>query len=135
MPCRSSSHGVYQNVASSPSAFIFLPCRPRKFQFQQDGASVHRSAATKAWIKGKSIREFNEGVWPPQSPDLNVIEHLWPLALQELGSTIFHNRDSLWKALQKAFAKIPPQVVQKLYASIPDRLTAVQLAKGGNTRY
>ena len=78
---------------------------------------------------------FNRGFWPAMSPDMNPIEHLWPMVLRNLNGAIFSGREQLWSALQEAFAAITPDQVDKLYKSMPDRLAALRAAKGGATRY
>lgn len=78
---------------------------------------------------------FNGGVWPPQSPDLNPIEHLWPMVLHKLRGHVFAGKDQLWSALQAAFAEISPEQVKALYDSMPNRMRAVIAARGGHTRY
>ena len=47
----------------------------------------------------------------------------------------FTNKDSLWRALKKAFAEIPMQKIVNLSNTMLDRLKAVGLAKGGSTCY
>ena len=78
---------------------------------------------------------LNNGFWPPQSPDLNPVEHLWPIVLRQLNGCVFSGREQLWTSLQEAFAAITPAQVAKLYQSMPRRLQAVKAAKGGATRY
>ena len=101
----------------------------------QDGASPHRALSTIAWLNAKKVKRLNGGVWPPQSPDMNPIEHLWPMVLRKLNGSVFSGKESLWTALQAAFAAIKPSQVQRLYASMPRRMKAVIAAKGGHTRY
>lgn len=110
--------------------FIFRP-----YKFQQDGAPAHRALSTTAWLRRKKVQRFNGGVWPGQSPDLNPIEHLWPLVLNKLRGSVFAGKDELWSALQGAFAEIQPAQIQALYHSMPNRMKAVIAAKGGHTRY
>lgn len=43
--------------------------------FQQDGARCHVSKRTKAYLERKGV-DFIDN-WPPYSPDLSPIEHLW----------------------------------------------------------
>ena len=78
---------------------------------------------------------LNKVFWPPMSPDLNPIEHLWPMVLRHLNGAVFSGREQLWASLQEAFASITPAQVGRLYASMPSRMAAVKAAKGGATYY
>ena len=42
----------------------------------QDGASVHRAGMVDDFFYGNNIQTIED--FPPQSPDLNPIEHVWP---------------------------------------------------------
>ena len=43
--------------------------------FQQDGAQADTSAVSRAWLN-ENIPNYIEN-WPPNSPDLSPIKHLW----------------------------------------------------------
>ena len=88
-----------------------------------------------AFVTNKRVPLLNKGFWPAMSPDLNPIEHLWPMVLRQLNGAIFSVQDQLWSALQKAFAAIQPSQVDRLYKSMPARMAAVKAARGGATRY
>src|SRR5579859_6335415 len=53
--------------------------------FQQDNATPHVSKKTHAWLEGL-MREHRVLLmqWPPNSPDMNLIEHLWAYLKAEL---------------------------------------------------
>lgn len=75
--------------------------------------------------------------WPPQSADLNPIEHLWDYLKKRLGE---YNEPptsmaQLWERVQVEWENIPASVCQKLIESMPRRVEAVLKAKGGYTKY
>lgn len=112
-----------------------LTLRATRYQFQQDGAPVHKSGSTKRWLQAKRIRLFYHDNWPPCSPDMNPIEHLWPMVTHKLNGKVFNSKDALWDALKVAFATISPAQVLRLYDSMPNRLQCLKAARGGHTRY
>ena len=107
----------YNNLPSSRSS---------SYKFQQDGAPVHRSKATKKWILEKHIRQFNDGIWPPNSPNMNAIEHVWRMVGRQLIGKIFPSKDALWAALEEAFSRVTPAQIGALYDSMPRRLVPFQ---------
>jgi hypothetical protein len=140
----------YQNILKSAKLFIkprykihtkfvdpdslFL-IRRSGIRFQQDGAPVHKARSTTSWLKTEGVRMFNGGIWPASSPDMNLMEHIWPMVSHKLVGQVFPDRDTLWSALQVAFAEITPTQIGRLYASMPNRLQALYQARGGHTRY
>ena len=115
--------------------------------FQQDNDPKHTSGLMMGPLRrlpdGRSIRMpgwFSlNGVrllrTPAYSPDINPIEHLWSIVKRELRGQRFRNRDELWAAIQPIWNSIPLQKIIKLVDSMPRRLHAVRLAKGGPTKY
>ena len=122
-------------------ATLCVPCSSsrttsaRSKLFQQDGAPCHTAKDTKEWLKQKKVNLFNEGVWPPYSPDLNPVEHIWPMVTRKLTKPAYNTKDELWAALSQAFSEITPGDVLNLYKSMPARIKAVIEAKGSHTRY
>ncbi|ORD95392.1 TCB1 [Hepatospora eriocheir] len=51
------------------------------FIFMHDNDSKHTSGVVKDWIDAKEIDILP---WPPQSQDLNPIEHIWAFIKKEL---------------------------------------------------
>lgn len=120
-----------------------LPILQANSIYQQDGARIHTSKLAKSWFEKHGIHVLK--YWPPYSPDLNPIEHLWPLlkeALYQLYPDI-----ELWKggedkvaermedALVHAWGTIRDSIAYNCVASMPERLQAVYSARGWYTRY
>ena len=75
--------------------------------------------------------------WPPQSPDLNPIEHLWAMLKRRLNQ---YERPpngmlELWERVQAEWNNIDREVCVRLVESMPDRIKAVLKAKGKWTVY
>ena len=100
--------------------------RASRHRFQQDGASVHRATSTRTWLTTNRVRMFYEDKWPPNSPDMFAIEHLWPKVTHMLAGKGFVGKEALWVALQAAFATIPVHEVDHLYESMPSRLASLK---------
>ena len=120
-----------QEILSGALKFI----KSKSVQFQQDGASPHTAKSTKKWLAKKKVRLFNGGKWLAHSPDLNPIEHLWPVVSRNLVGRCFSSGDSLWAELQVQFGAIPKETVRNLYGSMARRMAAVLVAKGAHTKY
>lgn len=101
--------------------------------FQQDNASCHVSATSRAWFEEGGIKLMK---WPPQSPGLNPIENLWA----DLKKRVYThprapNLEALWEIIEGEWDSTPPDLCQRLVDSMPRRLMAVINAKGGYTKY
>ncbi|CAM2719031.1 unnamed protein product [Rotaria socialis] len=96
--------------------------------------SNRRKAAPDVAIDLK--RDHNNKLkWPPQSPDLNPIEHIWDELERRLKPHSPKNKNELWNIMQKEWNGIGREVTSKLVDSMPNRLQEVMKHHGGPTRY
>ncbi len=81
--------------------------------------------------------EFTLLQCPPQSPDLNPIEHLWDVEEWKIRimDVQLTNLQQLCNAIMSIWTKISEECFQDLVESMPRIIKAVLKAKGGPTQY
>jgi transposase len=118
-----------------------LPHYRRGQLFQQDNARIHTAAATRAFLARHGIRTIN---WPPYSPDLNPIEHMWWHLKKLLHKHYpefnnFSRAEEEWdrfcEALKECWRAIPSRLIKQLIMSMPARIRACQRSRGWHTKY
>jgi transposase len=80
--------------------------------FQQDNAPIHTAKHTENFLQEAEIDVLQ---WPPQSPDLNPIEHLWD-ALDKM---------TRFQVLQESWQIFSSDVLFNLLNSMPARIAKV----------
>ncbi len=88
--------------------------------FQQDNASCHKAQIISDWFL-EHDNEFNLHKWPPQSPDLNPIEHPWDVVEQEICIMDVQptNLQQLRDTIMSIWTKISEECFQHLVKSMP----------------
>lgn len=102
--------------------------------FVQDNATCHSSKMTKKWLSEQNIKTI---VWPPNSPDLNIIENVWSIlkrAVSKRQTEIF-DKDSLFRIVEEEFNKISLDYIRGLYKSLPRRLKTLKEFNFFSTNY
>ena len=117
--------------------YLFPSARPlssNRYIFMQDNAPCHTAAVTKHFLSNEDITALE---WPAQSPDLNLIEHLWDWIEKELRSQCQHysNKEILWSAIKDIWERSSQDVIRSLINSMPRRIEAIIKARGGHTSY
>ena len=98
--------------------------------FMQDGAPAHTAKLTQNWCQQNLPRFWAK---PGNSPDLNPIEHLWSILndkLEKFEQATMYSK-SLEKNLEKAWASISDDILDKLVCSMPQRMALVLENDGG----
>ncbi len=96
----------------------------------------HKAQIISDWFL-EHDNEFTLLKWPPQSPNLNSIEHLWDVVEREIRimDVQLTNLQQLRDAIMSIWTKISEECFQYFVESMPWIIKAVLKAKGGPTRY
>jgi hypothetical protein len=102
--------------------------------FQHDNAPIHKAKIVQKWFLEQPFTVLE---WPAQSPDLNPIEHVWAILKHRLNShpTPPVGLLQLWERVEETYKTITTEQCERLYASMPDRIVAVLVARGKWTRF
>ncbi|KAK3541531.1 hypothetical protein QTP86_029169 [Hemibagrus guttatus] len=75
--------------------------------------------------------QFEVLTWPPNSPDLNPVQHLWDVLDKQVPTmeTPPHNLQDLKDLLLTSWCQIPQHTFRDLVESMPRRVRAVLAAK------
>jgi hypothetical protein len=99
------------------------------YVFQQDGAPAHTSRDTLLRLRFQ-VRLL--ATWPANSPDLNVIEHVWGMMKRVLSSLAIGSEAELKAALTTIWMEIPQDVLDSLVDSFRYRLHLLILHGGAS---
>ncbi len=96
----------------------------------------HKTQIISDWFL-EHDNEFTLLKWPPQSPDLNPIEHLWDVVEREIHIMDVQttNLQQLRYTIMSIWTKTSEECFQHLVESMPRRIKAVLKAKGSSTRF
>jgi len=122
----------YVNEILRPHVLPFMERHPEMTRFQQDNARPHAARFTREFLDDNDIRVLP---WPPYSPDLSPIEHLWDILGRRVLARHPRTRNDLVRILQDEWIAVPQQTIRRLIRSMRSRCTACIEASGGHTRY
>jgi transposase len=126
---------LYQKILEEDflETLSYYKIKKDNITFQHDNDPKHTSKCIKTWLKKNKIKVL---YWPPQSPDLNPIEHLWSEAKRRLYKLPkATSKEDLWKKLQEIWNNIKSEDCIKLIDSMPERIRDVMKVKGSYTRW
>ncbi|UYV68927.1 hypothetical protein LAZ67_6001683 [Cordylochernes scorpioides] len=88
--------------------------------YQQDNARPHT-----ARISQQALQDVQMLPWPPNSPDLSPIEHVWDIIGRRLHALPQpRSEDELWQVVEREWRAIPQDAIRTLIDSLPRRVAA-----------
>jgi hypothetical protein len=107
---------------------------PTKVGFQHDNDPKHIAKNVQLWLSSKPFQLLQ---WPAQSPYLNPMDHFWALLKQRLSQVTPRPRgvQELWENVCSIYRSFDAKDCDKLYKSMPRRISIVLKAKGYWTKY
>jgi hypothetical protein len=105
--------------------------------FQQDNDPTHSVAAQEISAyntrRGSSVQLLKD--WPPNSPDLNIIENLWAYVQTKVDARACSSFELFQQAVLEELQSVPQRVIKNLFKSLPKRMKAVIERDGDKTKY
>ncbi|UYV83195.1 hypothetical protein LAZ67_23000141 [Cordylochernes scorpioides] len=94
--------------------------------YQQDNARPHT-----ARISQQALQDVQMLPWPPSSPDLSPIEHVWDIIGRRLHALPQpRSEDELWQMVEREWRAIPQDAIRTLIDSLPRRVAACIAVRG-----
>ncbi|XP_049268775.1 Down syndrome cell adhesion molecule-like protein 1 homolog [Rhipicephalus sanguineus] len=97
-----------------------------------DRSPVHTAKKVDRLLQQRGVTVL---MWPPQSPDLNIIENVWGRMKTSLSRLGLHGKsaDDLWAAVNEEWERLKcdSSFTEALYRSLPERMKAVVDAEAG----
>jgi len=109
--------------------------------FMQDNAPIHRADRIVSWFQERS-RQLLE--WPPNSPDLNPIEHVWAMLkrlINERYPDLLRQGQSavaveaFKEAIRECWRLLDQEKIDSLIRSMTTRVNTVIAVEGWHTRF
>lgn len=128
---------VLWNTLLPQGTLLFKSARITRWCLQQDNDPCHGVAAqvVKDWNGRHGAKVELLSGWPPNSPDLNIIENVWAYVQQKVNMLGCKNLEEFKQAVEGTFAAVPQHVIKNLYASLDKRMKLVLKNGGDYTKY
>jgi len=107
--------------------------------FQQDKNPTHKrpsSRAVEAWnmsCRGSAVTILPD--WPPNSPDLSLIENVWAYVQHHVNKAGCKTFDDFQKEVSNLMQNLPPNMLKSMYGGMKGRLMDCINRNGGKIKH
>lgn len=110
--------------------------KKNKAILMEDGAPAHKAKPVRTVVNATYQQAWGPGVWPGNSPDLNVLENLWSVLKEEVKKEPHpQDRNELIEKVKQIWNSFSRDYLTKLVESFPKRIQEVNDRHGGMTDY
>ena len=114
-----------------PSSSDIFGHQNPNFVFQQGNAPPHTARDTVAWDN----QDFQQMLWPRNSPDVNIIEIIWGRIMDRWRNHPPLTIAELRKRVHQQWGGVKPQYLRSLYAGLSRWVAALRRVRGYLTNY
>lgn len=128
---------VLENTLLPEGKRVFTTAGLSSWWLQQDNDPSHSKApdVVKAWSAANAVHVRVLPNWPPNSPDLNLIENVWGWVQARVNEKGCSSFEDFQQEVKLQFKAVPKAMLTNLYKSMPKRLKQVIESGGDKTRY
>ena len=102
-----------------------------EYIFMQDGAGPRRAKSVAAYLEANFPQVWATGVWPPSSPDLNLLDFFgWGYLQHQVGLARPKDLDGLKLSIRTAVENMPLGMVQNAVVNFYKRVRLCVQAEG-----
>ena len=106
--------------------------------YQQDGVAAHKAEITQTWFRDNHVQLLE---WPPQSPDLSIMDTVWTLLKKEMNVDMVllkcSNRSDLIQLVREAWERLrlnQHKLLPQIYSDMTLRVQECGILNGGWTQ-
>ncbi|GBN87490.1 Transposable element Tc1 transposase [Araneus ventricosus] len=129
---RIMNHALYLNILKDNLKLSAQNLGIGNFFFCQDNYPMHTALNVRLWCLYNCSQNLKA---PPQSSDLNPIEHIWRELEVRVRKHDIKTKSELKTVMMEEWMNIDAEITKKLVKSIPKHLKAVVHAKGYPPKY